>query len=153
MIKEIFEPSVANRFSVSFFNGRMLNQLDASFQSISGLGRELHLRHVQQGGDNTSSYWLPGTVAQNRIVLKRGLMTVTPLTLMFDQMLSAYTLHYSTVVIVLCNQLNRPVCSWTLRQAIPVKWHTDPLDAQDSKVLINTLELAYESMHWRGDKG
>lgn len=153
MLKEIFEPSVAHRFNVSFFTERVLNPLDASFQSISGLGRELNVRQLHQGGDNTSTYWLPEKVSHNHLVLQRGVMTVTPLTVVFDKMLSAYSLHYSTVVIVLCNHNNIPVCSWTLSRAIPVKWQTDDLDANSNKVLINTLELAYESMHWRGVKG
>lgn len=152
LYKNATEPMVAHRFTATFFLKNIPSPFDLSFQSISGLGRTLNVESLQEGGDNTGNLHLPTYVTHGNIVLERGVMVVTPLTLVFDQMLDAYKDSHSTIVILLLNQRNTPVCSWTLTKALPVRWDTDTLDANSNKILINTLELAYENMHWFGVK-
>jgi len=152
MIKQVFDPTVSHRFMATFFIKNIPSPLDISFQSISGLGRELNVQSLHQGGDNVSSFNMPQNVSHANLVLERGVMTVTPMMLSFDQILSAFNLHYCKLIVLLLNNKQFPVCSWTFSNAIPVSWSTDMLDANSSKILINTLELAYEKMHWYGVK-
>ncbi len=79
-------------------------------------------------------------------------MTVTPLTLVFDRVLRGEKAVYADVVIMLLNENSLPVASWTLSNALPVRWSTGDFDANSNTVLVNSLELRYQDMRWLGVK-
>ncbi len=148
-----FNPEVSHRFLVSFFFNRIPSPLDIRFQKISGLSRQLETTPHREGGENISNLHLPERITHGPLVLERGVMNLTPLTKVFnDVMGGGFNLRYATVIILLLNHAAAPVCSWTLTKALPVKWQTSDLDANSNAVLINTLELAYQDMRWVGVK-
>ncbi len=77
-------------------------------------------------------------------------MVLTPLTLFFNDVLGDFDAHYADLVIMLLNHQSLPICTWTVSDALPVKWQTGDLDATSNTVLINRLELAYSDMQWLG---
>lgn len=149
-MSKFFEPSLSHRFQASFFMRRVLSPVDLRFQRISGLGRELSVKSFQEGGDNVGSIHLPERVTHGTLTLERGVMPVTPLTRLFSHVLDEFASVYVDVVILLLNPQLLPVCSWTLTDALPVRWQTGDLDANGNAVLINTLELAYHDIRWIG---
>ncbi|KTL60627.1 phage tail protein [Photorhabdus laumondii subsp. laumondii] len=126
--------------------------LDIAFQRISGLSRELQTSQHSQGGENARNTWLAEKIQHGSLVLERGVMTVTPLTLTFDRVLRGEKAVYADVVIILLNEHSVPVASWTLSNALPVHWSTGDFDANSNTVLVNTLELRYQDMRWLGVK-
>ena len=50
----------------------------------------------------------------------------------------------SNVTIKLLNSKHEMQCGWKLEKAIPVGWGVEELDAENCKVLIETIELKYE---------
>lgn len=149
---DLFTPEVSHRFMTSFvFNG-IPSPLDLSFQRIQGLSREMAVTPVDEGGENHRNMHLADKITHGSLVLERGVMALTPLTSIFDQVLSGNTRMYADVVILLLNHLSLPVCSWTFSNALPVRWQTGDLDANSNSVLINTLELRYQNMSWLGVK-
>lgn len=134
----------------SFFIRRIPSPVDLRFQKISGLGRTLKVNDFYEGGDNVGSLYLPERVEHENLVLERGVMPVTPLTLAFNHVLGDFKSVQMDVVILLLNSKSLPVCSWTITDALPVKWQTGELDASGNAVLINTLELAYHDIRWLG---
>ncbi|WP_338860217.1 phage tail protein [Mycetohabitans rhizoxinica] len=146
-------PSLAHRFKATFFIKRVPSPLDMHFAQISGLGRTLAVTGLREGGDNLGTVQLPDQVQHGTLVLQRGVMSVTPVTMLFNHVLSNVASTYVSVVILLLNGDYRPVCSWTLTDALPVSWTTGELDASKNEVLIDTLELAYRQMHWAGVRG
>jgi len=151
-LEKLNEPAVSHRFLASFFFKNIPSPLDLRFQRISGLGREMDVTSHREGGDNVGSLYLPERISHSPLVLERGVMVVTPLSLSFNKVMSDFASQYLDVVIMLLNHQSLPVCTWTLRDAMPVKWHTGDLDAQGNAVLINRLELVYRDMQWLGVK-
>ncbi len=146
-------PALSHRFQATFFVKGKPSSLDLRFARISGLGRELQVTTLQEGGDNLGNVYLPERVQHGSLVLERGVMPVTPVTTLFDQVLGQFQSTYLNVVILLLDGRGQPMCGWTLTNALPVKWQTGPLDASGSAVLIDTLELAYHQLHWSGKMG
>src|SRR6266702_5000769 len=138
-----FEPSVSHRFLVTFFLNRVPSPMDMRFQRVSGLGRECHVSDNQQGGSNLQSLYLPERVSHGTLTLERGVMDVSRLSLAVHDVLGEFKFRYMDVVIILLDYLSIPVCSWTVNDAMPVRWQTGDLDANSNSVLINTIELAY----------
>lgn len=146
-------PSLSHRFLATFFIKGIPSPMDLRFSRISGLGRELQMTTLQEGGNNLGSVYLPERVQHGSLVLERGVMPVTPVTMMFDQVLGQFREKYLNVVILLLDGRGQPASGWTLTNALPVKWQTGELDASGSAVLIDTLELAYHELHWAGRVG
>jgi len=145
-------PVLSHRFLATFFIKGVPSPLDMRFSQISGLGRELQLTSLREGGDNLGAINLAERVTHGNLVLERGAMVATPLTAVFEMALGHFKPVYMNAIILLLDSNGIPSCSWTLTDVLPVSWHTDPLNASDSKVLIDRLELTYHELHWLGDK-
>lgn len=146
----IFQPAVSHRFLATFTIEQIPSPLDVHFQSVSGLGRTLSLDSVREGGDNVGILNLPREVSHGTLTLQRGVMALTPLTAVFNQVMNAFHLQYLDVLIMLLNAQGLPTCGWAFRDALPVNYQTGNLDATANEVLINTLELSYREMQMFG---
>ncbi|MCW7549165.1 phage tail protein [Photorhabdus sp. APURE] len=151
-MNNLYTPAVSHRFIASFLFNNIPSPLDIAFQRISGLSRELQTTQHSQGGENARNTWLAEKIQHGSLVLERGVMTVTPLTLVFDRVLRGEKAVYADVVIMLLNEHSLPVASWTLSNALPVRWSTGDFDANSNTVLVNSLELRYQDMRWLGVK-
>ncbi|NRN27588.1 phage tail protein [Photorhabdus heterorhabditis] len=149
-MQNFYTPSVSHRFIASFLFNNIPSPLDIAFQRISGLSRELRTTQHSQGGENARNVWLADKIQHGSLVLERGVMTVTPLTLAFDHVLRGEKAIYVDVVIMLLNENYLPVASWTVSNALPVRWSTGDFDANSNAVLVNSLELRYQDMLWLG---
>ncbi|QRR08524.1 phage tail protein (plasmid) [Burkholderia sp. MS455] len=149
----LVEPALSHRFLATFFIKGIPSPLDIRFARVSGLGRELQVTGLREGGENLGLVNLAERVSHGTLVLERGVMTVTPVTLLFNHVLGQFQSTYINVVILLLTSQMVPICSWTVTEALPVKWQTGNLDASGSTVLVDTLELAYREMHWLGVAG
>ncbi|MBS9434458.1 phage tail protein [Photorhabdus hainanensis] len=151
-MNNLYTPAVSHRFIASFLFNNIPSPLDIAFQRISGLSRELQTTQHSQGGENARNTWLAEKIQHGSLILERGVMTVTPLTLVFDRVLRGEKAVYADVVIMLLNENSLPVASWTLSNALPVRWSTGDFDANSNTVLVNSLELRYQDMRWLGVK-
>ncbi|MBS9436408.1 phage tail protein [Photorhabdus noenieputensis] len=151
-MNNLYTPAVSHRFIASFLFNNIPSPLDIAFQRISGLSRELQTTQHSQGGENARNTWLAEKIQHGSLMLERGVMTVTPLTLVFDRVLRGEKAVYADVVIMLLNEHSLPVASWTLSNALPVRWSTGDFDANSNTVLVNSLELRYQDMRWLGVK-
>ncbi|MCC8458558.1 phage tail protein [Photorhabdus luminescens] len=151
-MNNLYTPAVSHRFIASFLFNNIPSPLDIAFQRISGLSRELQTTQHSQGGENARNTWLAEKIQHGSLMLERGVMTVTPLTLVFDRVLRGEKAVYADVVIMLLNENSLPVASWTLSNALPVRWSTGDFDANSNTVLVNSLELRYQDMRWLGVK-
>ncbi|WP_080416990.1 phage tail protein [Burkholderia ubonensis] len=148
----ILEPSPSHLFIACFVFHGIPSPLDFAFQRISGLSRELNVTPRSEGGENIRNSYLADKIHHGSLVLERGVMTATPLMGIFEHIMRGGELIYADVVILLLGAHSLPVASWTLSNALPVRWQTGDFDASTSKVLINTLELRYQEMFWLGVK-
>lgn len=149
---KVFEPSLSHRFLTSFIFQGVPSPLDFSFHKINGLTRELSVTSYSEGGENIRNNFLANKIQHGSLTLERGVMTVTPLTGVFESIMRGGELIYADVIIILLGEKGLPVASWTLSNALPVSWSTGEFDAMTSKVLINRMELRYQDMFWLGAK-
>ena len=149
-MQDLMTPAVSHRFLVNFLFHHLPSPMDIAFQRVTGLSRERQVSQQRQGGENDRNCWLPGALQHGSLVLERGVMLATPLTLQFERAMRGESMLMADVVIVLLNAQQLPVTSWTLSNALPVRWQTSDLDANSNGVLINTLELRYQDMAVNG---
>lgn len=144
----LMQPSVSHRFSATFWFDHfpVPSLLDASFQHISGLSREMQVSAYSEGGENLRNRYFTGKVQHGSLVLERGVMLLTPLSIMFNRQLLSGNVTYFNAVISIFDAAALPLTNWLITKAIPVRWQTSDLDANSNNVLINTLELRYQDM-------
>ena len=138
-----FYPPPAFCFDLSFDGSRV----DASFQEISGLKVEWTTEDVEEGGQNRFVHKLPLRTRHSNLVLKRGVVRRT--SALADWLKTAFQANFAaapaqpkTVVVKLLDGKKRPIVKWTLTGAYPVSWDHSALNANESSILIETVELS-----------
>jgi phage tail-like protein len=149
-MSDLIEYSLSHRFLATFFFRGIPSPLDLRFQRVSGLSRELAVSAYREGGENAANRYFPENVQHGSLVLERGVMSVTPLTYVFDSVLGRGEAIYVDVVIMLLGNNMLPMTTWTASDALPVRWQVGDLDARNSAILINTFELRYRDMRLLG---
>jgi phage tail-like protein len=140
-------PPLGFRFAVVFHvPGLPPNPLDIRFQRVSGLSATIETRTVAEGGENLYTHRLPTKVSYDNLVLERGFVIGSPLNLEFNAAMSLFKFRPSNVMVMLLSEAGNPLTAWLFLKAYPVRWATADLDANDEKILIDTLELAYTRM-------
>ncbi len=135
------------RFGVFFFAGGVRpNPLDIRFARVSGLSAEVKTTTVIEGGQNLYTHRLPERVDRGNLVLERGMVVGSPVSLELNAALNAFTFSPSNVIVTLFSEARLPLAAWMFIKAYPVKWSTADLDASEGKVVIETMELAYTRM-------
>ena len=120
--------------------------IDASFQEVSGLDRELELQPLAEGGENRFMHQLPKRGKHPNLVLKRGL--VAQKSSLADWAEKTVGSDFSvpvqprTLVVTLLGA-ERALVVWTFTNAFPVKWTTSSFNATEGKIAVETLEMAY----------
>lgn len=138
-----FYPPPAFCFELSFDGSRV----DASFQEISGLKVEWTTEDVEEGGQNRFVHKLPLRTRHSNLVLKRGVVrrgsALTDwLRTAFQASFVAAPAQPKTVIVKLLDGQGRPLVKWSLKDAYPVSWDHSPLNATESSILIETVELS-----------
>lgn len=135
------------RFGVFFFAAGVIpNPIDIRFQRVSGLSAEISTTTVTEGGQNLYTHKLPERVGYNNLTLERGMVIGSPLNIEFNVAMSLFKFAPSNVMVTLLSEDSLPLAAWLFLKAYPVKWSTSDLDANNEKVVIDTMELAYTRM-------
>lgn len=132
------QPLLNSHFKV-VFNNQYFAWNEEGFQSIQGLKGMLRRKRIS---DNGFSYF-------ENIILKRAYQPDSELVrwCMDNINNSNYISNYKEpfdITVSLLNSMQEPICSWKLKGAVPVAWGVENLHAQDPKILIETIELAYQ---------
>lgn len=118
----------------------------AAFSEVTGLSVSTKVIEYRDGTnkDNTTLK-MPGLKTFNNVTLKRGSMSTDNSFFDWFTKIENNTTERRNVVINLLNEKHEPVIVWSLNNAFPVKYEGGALNASDGKVLIESVELAYES--------
>lgn len=141
-------PPLAFRFSVAFFAGGAIpNPIDIYFQKVSGIGATVDTYRVEEGGQNLYTQQLPNKVQHENLVLERGIVSPSPLSTEFNLAMSLFNFTSSNVLVTLLDNTGTlPAASWLFMNAYPVRWRMSDLNATTNDVVIETLELTYQTM-------
>jgi phage tail-like protein len=135
---------LSHRFGVFFFAAGVIpNPLDIRFQRVSGLTTRVETEPLQTGGRNTSRKLIPRRLAYENLVLERGFVVGSPLKLQLSTMINEFKFLRSDVLVTLFSEEAIPLGAWLAMEAYPVRWSTADLNAQEDRVLIDTMELTF----------
>jgi len=122
------------------------NYLVAGFSECSGLEASMEVLDYREGGQNGFVRKFATRATYSNITLKHGVIFE------YDDL---WTWHYGFVqgqgtrkdgVIVLQDEGRRPAKVWKFKRAIPLKWVGPTLNANQSAVAIESLEIAHEGL-------
>ena len=138
-----------------FFTGFSV-AMDAAFQEVSGIARELKVEEIGCGGENRFKYRVPGVSSFQNLVLKRGIVLASSDLIKWcvktlDGGLSE-PIQTRDVEVHLLNEHGDSCMSWDFIKAYPVKWSTSNLKSQESAIVIESIELAYHYFELSQDR-
>jgi phage tail-like protein len=116
------------------------------FSECSGLEMSLDIEEYREGGRNGEYLKFPSRVRWSNLLLKRG---VTSSTTLWDW-------HYSFVegrgkrrdgIIFLQDDTHTPHNVWYFRRGLPLKYSGPALNAAQSSVAIEALEITHEGLY------
>jgi phage tail-like protein len=121
------------------------NVVLGGFSEASGLEMNLEVEEYKEGGRNDTPRKFPTRVTWSNLRLKRGVAYSDDL----------WNWHYGFVegrgrrrdgVVVLQNDLHVPIKVWYFTRGLPVKWTGPSLDAGQSRVAVEEVEIAHEGL-------
>jgi phage tail-like protein len=136
-------PPVGFHFSVSFEESVTKNDGDTRFQNISGLSVEMDTETYREGGENRFEHSLPVKTSYANVVLQRGLMKDSKLIKWCRDTFTSLRVKPADLDIALLNEQGNRLITWKLKHAWPVKWEVTEFDAEESALVIESIELSY----------
>lgn len=119
------------------------NKDDARFQTVSGLSVEYDMEEYKEGGENRFTHKLPVRTKYADLVLKRGMVTDSQVIRWFLVAFRDRSFKPTDINIILMNEQSKPLRTWKVAHAVPKKWLVSDLNANESSVVIETIELIY----------
>ncbi len=119
----------------------------AHFQSVGGLSHEIEVLAQQEGGVNDRLHKLPGQGSYPNLVLKVGYIDNRLLEVWhFDYGKSPSGAGRKSGSIVMLNDDGSEKARWNFTRAWPVKWEGPELDASQSQIMVESVEIAHEGI-------
>jgi phage tail-like protein len=122
------------------------NYTVAGFSECTGLDASMEILEYREGGRNSFVHRFATRATHSHITLKTGVI------FLYDQL---WTWHNDWVqgrgtrkdgLIVLQDEAHNPAKIWKFKRAIPTKWVGPSLNAGQSAVAIESLEIAHEGL-------
>lgn len=136
------DPLVAFRFELVFDRESF-----GGFVECTGLGLEVQVQDYQEGGRNDIVHKLPSRAAQSNVVLKRGVVDRRLFDWVNRHALGEFAPR-TVSVRVLHPDDGRVTAELRLTAAFPCKWTGPDLNAGQSGVAVETLELCHQGLEW-----
>jgi phage tail-like protein len=137
-------------FQVAFSGNVSKEKNDVRFQSVSGLSVEYDTEEFKEGGENRFTHKLPVRTKYADMVLKGG-MVVGPSVLTGNSVIKWFldafrdrTFRAADINVILMNEKSEPLRTWKVAHAVPRKWTVSDFNANESSLVIETLELTYQ---------
>jgi phage tail-like protein len=112
------------------------------FSECTGLSIQTEVREYAEGGLNTHLQTFPGRASQSRLVLKRGIVDRAFYDWFWD-LVQGTIVRRSGSIVVLDESGANPVAEWRFRDAFPAKWTGPDLNASQSNVAVESVELVH----------
>lgn len=122
---------------------------EGSFSKVSGIGAEIQIDDVDEGGMNYSTHKIPVRVKYSNITLEKGITKSKELFQWFSQSCEGI-IKKRDFSIILSDNGGETIRRWNFTQGYPVRWEADGLDAQGSEILLERMEICYEGMSETG---
>ncbi|SDW55092.1 phage tail protein [Paenibacillus sp. CF384] len=119
--------------------------LAGGFTEVSGLEAEVEIEEFREGGQNGFVHKLPKSTRFSPIMLRRGITSSSSLWDWYAGVMAGKVVRKSGSII-LQHLSGEELCRWNFFDAYPVKWSGPTLNASQSDVAIETLELVHNGL-------
>lgn len=135
-------PPVGFHFSVVF---EIFPQTpnDFRFQEVQGLTVDVETEDFKEGGENRFVHKLPKRTKYTELVLKRGMFIGSGIVLWCRNAIENFDFQPTNLVITLLNEVHVPIAAWYVVNAYPVSWSVSNFNAEENKVVIESIKLHY----------
>ncbi len=141
-------PLVSFHFQVTFMSiggGGFSLPMDMRFQKVSGF--DLSISNMESKRIGGVQVRLPNFPEYSNVTLERGYVVGSnPFGAASLKAFESLEFSPFNILISLLDANSIPVASWLLRGAIPVRWSISDMDAGQSAILIETMELSYSKI-------
>lgn len=136
-------PPVGFHFMVKFEKIVAMKKNDHQFQSVSGLSVDMETEEIIEGGENRFKHIIPVRTKYPNLVLKRGLLLDSGVIEWCRKALNDFDISPINMSVTLLNEKHKSLQTWNIVHAYPVKWSVGDFNAEENKLVIETLELTY----------
>lgn len=134
-------PPLNMHFIVQFPESDFYNEIH--FQSVQGLRARIC---ENEGGGGTH-------VKFDNLILRRAFLPDSELHRWCMDAINFKKTSPINLSVQLLNNEHEPISIWSIEKAVPVAWGVNELNAQESKILIETIELKYQRFQIVGKDG
>ena len=121
--------------------------LRTGFTEVTGLNITHEVVEYREGNSPVdNAIKIPGLTKFDNIVLKRGIVKGDSDFFKWFKTKQNSQIERRDIVINLLNENHEPIMAWKIRRAFPVKYTGPALNAKNSEVAIETLELTHEGI-------
>jgi phage tail-like protein len=131
------DPAVTVCFSV-VVDGHDLG----AFMTCDGLGVEVEIKSVEEGGNNGFIHQLGGRMKYTNVKLSRPINLDSPKVASWISGMNG-TVKRTTAHIVAMTAEGKRVATWNLEGVVPIRWTGPQFSTDSPKVATETLELAH----------
>ena len=120
---------------------------EAVFQEVDGIEARLDTAYSAEGNENRFAYQLPGRSMSDTLLLKRGVLSVQAKLVNWCRNTLEVGLgtqvEIKDMTISLIDHEGVSVVAWKISGAYPVKWQVATFRAEEEKLVVEAIELAY----------
>ena len=120
-------------------------QAAAGFSECSGLDTALDVEEYREGGNNGGVLLFPTRVTWTHIRLRRG-VTVSRDLWQWHADFAAGAGRRRDGLVALFDSRRQPVKTWSFRRGLPVRYVGPVLNATQSQVAVEEIEIAHEGL-------
>jgi phage tail-like protein len=123
----------------------------AAFSEVSGLEASMEVEEYQAGGTNDTVLKFPGRTKWSNLVMKRGVVArrdpldTSDLWTWVQAYLDGRGIRKDGIIVLL-DENRRPKITWSFRRGLPLKWSGPSLNATQSQVAFESIEIAHEGL-------
>lgn len=117
------------------------------FSEVTGL--DFQVEPIEYRHGNSPEFHkikMPGMQKYSNVTLKRGTFSEDFDFYEWVNTISMTKVERRDLTISLLNEELKPVMSWKIKNAFPIKWQPSDMKSDGNEVAIETLELAHEGM-------
>lgn len=119
---------------------------EGAFSEVTGLEASMEPKTIKEGGVNHGAHQRAGQVTFSTVVLKRGVTAARDLWRWWNLFAGGAFAHRLTVRITLGDASGKPVMTWKLERAMPVKFKAADFNAKATEVGIEELHFVHEGL-------
>lgn len=122
---------------------------EIAFQNVSGLDTEYDKIEYRAGNSiDFSLLSMPGLRKESDVTLKKGIFKDDTALYDYFNEVKMNTIKRETVTIQLLDEEHKPMFTWTLKNAWPLKVTGTDMDSQSSEVAVEELVLSHEGLSY-----